>query len=166
MQYLSLYVALAAFVGALIALLLYHLVIVAPPINRLRRSLEVHDGLIAGGAGAEDRLGRVEAGHAAHEAELARLRAQVAQLAARSEGDLSQTGFVRYDAFADSESGLSYALALLNRKGDGVVLTSIYSRNDTRTFGKGVEGFTPAAHASAEELDAIQRARNAASQNV
>ena len=74
--------------------------------------------------------------------------------------DISRAGFVRYDAFADSETGLSYALALLNRRGDGVVLTSIYSRADTRTFGKPVESFKPTVHASDEELEAIERARS------
>ena len=66
---------------------------------------------------------------------------------------------MRYDAFADSESGLSYALALLNRQGDGVVVTSIYSRDDTRTYGKPVAAFKPTITASAEELEAIERAR-------
>jgi hypothetical protein len=39
------------------------------------------------------------------------------------------------------------------------VLTSIYSRTDTRTFGKPVAGFKPTVQASAEELEAIERAR-------
>ncbi len=77
--------------------------------------------------------------------------------------DLSRVGFVRYDAFADNGSGLSYALALLNRQGDGVVLNSIYSREDARTFGKPVEAFKPKVRASPEELEAIERARLAAS---
>jgi hypothetical protein len=56
---------------------------------------------------------------------------------------------------------LSYATALLNREGDGVVLTSIYSRTDTRTYGKAVTKFVPVGTASEEELQAIQRAKAA-----
>ncbi len=52
-------------------------------------------------------------------------------------------------------------MALLNRDGDGVVISSIYSRADTRTFGKAVAGYKPAVNASEEELLAIERARTA-----
>ena len=94
---------------------------------------------------------------------LDRLAARVSELKALSAADLSRAGFVRYDAFAGSGAGLSYALALLNRQGDGVVLTSIYSREDSRTFGKPVAGFKPTVQASEEELEAIERARHAVS---
>jgi hypothetical protein len=147
------YAALAAFAGALVALAIYHFAWVRPPLARGRDLLEVHDGLISGGAGgAADRLAALES-----------LPGRVTTLEALVATDLSRCGFVRYDAFSDAESGLSYALALLNRRGDGVVLTSIYSRTDTRTYGKPVEGFTPTVQASAEELQAIERARLAAS---
>jgi hypothetical protein len=55
---------------------------------------------------------------------------------------------------------LSYALALLNRQGDGVVVSSIFSREDTRTFGKAVNAFEPLQEASKEELRAIALARD------
>ncbi|HTX60320.1 MAG TPA: DUF4446 family protein, partial [Verrucomicrobiae bacterium] len=86
-----------------------------------------------------------------------------AELELLAKTDVSRIGFVRYDAFDDTGSDLSYALALLNREGDGVVLSSIYSRSDTRTYGKAVERFKPAANASEEELTAIERAREPAS---
>ena len=59
-------------------------------------------------------------------------------------------------------SDLSYALALLNREGDGVVVSSIWSREETRTYGKSVAKFTTVQDASKEELEAIERARNGA----
>jgi hypothetical protein len=126
--------------------------------------LELHDGLITGGgAGAADRLGELTRAAAAHRTALDGLSGRLAALQALSKSDLSRVGFVRYDAFTDNEAGLSYALALLNRNGDGVVLTSIYSRTDTRTYGKPVESFKPTVHASTEELEAIERARPPAS---
>ena len=134
----TLYAAAAALAGALVALFVYHVAVARPALTSVRRLLDLHDGLIAGGGSAADRFAELEA------------------LAAT---DLSRAGFVRYDAFAEGESGLSYALALLNRQGDGVVITSIYSRTDTRTFGKPVTGFKPTVQASAEELEAIERAR-------
>jgi hypothetical protein len=166
MPLVPIYAAAAAFVGALLALLIYHLAVTRPAQAWMSRLLGLHDGLIAGGAGgAADRLGALEEARASTRATLERLSERLGALEASARTDLSRAGFVRYDAFTDAESGLSYALALLNRQGDGVVLTSIYSRTDTRTYGKPVTGFKSTVHASAEELEAIERARDLASEN-
>ncbi len=134
--------------------------VVRPSLMRTRRLLDLHDNLLSGDAqSAAGRLGALEGGELAIRAAMQALSDRIAQLEALAATDLSRAGFVRYDAFADSGSGLSYALALLNRHGDGVVLNSIYSRNDTRTFGKPVAAFKPTVQASAEELEAIERAR-------
>lgn len=160
----TLYAAAGAFVAALAALVIYHLAVVRPALTGIVRLLELHDGLVSGdGGSASGRLGALEAAESSGRAAVERLGARVGELEALAATDVSRAGFVRYDAFAGSGSGLSYALALLNRRGDGVVITSIYSREDTRTFGKPVAGFKPTVAASAEELEAIERARNPAS---
>ena len=160
----SLYAAAGALAGALLALGIYHAAVVRPALARSRALLETHDDLIAGGNGsASGRLATLEAAAAEARSEAQALGRRLSTLEALGATDLSQAGFVRYDAFAGSGAGLSYALALLNRQGDGVVLTSIYSRDDTRTFGKPVAGFKPTVQASAEELEAIERARQPAS---
>jgi hypothetical protein len=160
----SVYPAIVALAGALLALAIYHAAVVRPAFRRDGALLEVHDGLIAGGAGgAAGRLAVLESGDASLRAALESDAARIGRLEALAGTDLSRCGFVRYDAFTDSESGLSYALALLNRQGDGVVVTSIHSRDDTRTYGKPVAAFKPTIQASPEELEAIERARSAAS---
>jgi hypothetical protein len=164
MQLGGFYAAAAALLGALVAIVLYHVSVARPALTRLRRLLELHDNLISGGTGsASGRLAALEEGEASIRSELQRYLARVRELETLAANDLSRAGFVRYDAFAGSGSGLSYALALLNRQGDGVVLTSIYSRDDTRTFGKPVTAFKPTVQASSEELEAIERARPPAS---
>jgi hypothetical protein len=80
-----------------------------------------------------------------------------------AKSETPRIGFVRYNAFDDVGSDQSYALALVSKDGDGVVLSSIYSREETRTYGKGVVKFQTAQEASAEELAAIAKARAAAS---
>ena len=155
--------ALSAFAGALIALVVYHALKVRPRFAALSKGLALHDELLGGQAGPaglrvsslEEALGRI-----AGQGE--RVDDRVRELEALSRSDVSRIGFVRYDAFDDAASALSYALALLNREGDGVVLTSIYSRSDTRTFGKAVEKFAPVVQASEEELAAIAQARGSA----
>ncbi|MBV9269736.1 MAG: DUF4446 family protein [Candidatus Eremiobacteraeota bacterium] len=92
-----------------------------------------------------------------------RVDERVRELEALSRIDVSRIGLVRYDAFDDAGSALSYALALLNREGNGVVLSSIYARNDTRTFGKGVQNVEFVVRASDEELKATTEARGSAS---
>ena len=160
----TLIAAAGALAGALIALVLYHLMAVKPALARLSALLATHDGLIGGGSGdAAGRLGRLEAGQTAAQGALERVTGRTDELEGLARTDVSRIGFVRYDAFDDTGSNLSYALALLNREGDGVVLTSIYSRTDTRTYGKAVERFKPAANASEEELAAIEIARGTTS---
>ncbi len=145
--------ACAAFAGALLALLGYHLAVLRPALERHAVLLGAHDELLGGGSeAATSRLASLEATCKALGLQAERAEGRLRELDANSRTDLSRTGFVRYDAFDDTGSELSYALALLNREGDGVVLTSIYSREDTRTFGKAVQGFKPVANASAEEL--------------
>jgi len=164
MQMTTFYAAAAALAGALLALAAYHVFSVRPALARLQALLATHDGLIGGGRGdAAGRLERLEAGQAEQRSSLERLAGRADELEGLARTDLARIGFVRYDAFDDTGSDLSYALALLNREGDGVVLSSIYSRNDTRTYGKAVERFKPAANASEEELRAIEHARGTTS---
>lgn len=155
---------LAALAGAIVALAIYHFVVVTPALARSAASFAMHDDLLGAGAGAAgSRLASLEKQAAAAQNSAKGLQQRLTELEGLARTDMSGVGFVRYDAFDNTGSELSYALALLNREGDGVVLSSIYSREDSRTFGKAVEKFIPLANASAEELNAIARARGATS---
>jgi hypothetical protein len=152
----------AGLVSALVVTCGYHLLVLAPRLSKLRAILDTHDNLLGGGASrATDRLVALErdTSDLAAARDAAARRIDALEIVARSE--VPRVGFVRYNAFSDVGSDLSYALALLNREGDGVVLSSIYSREDTRTYGKAVTGFKPAQDPSEEELAAIAKARAA-----
>ena len=62
---------------------------------------------------------------------------------------------VRYDAFADMGGRLSFSAALLDDAGDGLVLTSINGRTETRSYAKGVKGGGSEHTLSPEEEQAI-----------
>jgi hypothetical protein len=62
---------------------------------------------------------------------------------------------VRYDAFADMGGRLSFSAAMLDDAGDGLVITSINGRSETRTYAKGVKAGTSEHTLSPEELQAI-----------
>jgi len=160
----TIYAALAAFLGALAALFIYHMAAVRPSLTALRRMAAEHEDLIGGSGGAaSERLKGLESSLAAGQTAMERVSGRIDELEGLAARDVSCVGFVRYNAFEDTGSDLSYALALLNRAGDGVVINSIYSRTDTRTYGQSVKSFKPAANASEEELRAIELARASSS---
>jgi hypothetical protein len=151
--------ALAVIVAAVLAVTTYHFMVVAPALRSLRALLRVHDEALGGNAGAASgRLSSLEDGLSQLSGDHERVSLRIRELDDLARTDVSRIGFVRFDAF-DTGAELSYALALLSREGDGVVVSSIYSRTDTRTFGKAVEGFRPLSEASEEELRAIAAAR-------
>ncbi len=154
---------LAALVGAIVVLGGYHTLVTLPRLRRISELLETHDTLLGGGAAkATDRIADLERAAREIEASRAATESRLAALERVAQSEVPRIGFVRYNAFTDVGSDLSYALALLNRTGDGVVLSSIWSREETRTYGKAVQNFASAQDASAEELAAIAKAKAAA----
>lgn len=87
------------------------------------------------------------------------LRQEVAALRREGADALRHLAVVRYDAFDDMGGHLSWSVALLDDRGDGVVLTSIHGRSDARTYAKSIGGWRCEQQLSPEELDAIGRAR-------
>lgn len=71
---------------------------------------------------------------------------------------LRHVGLVRYDAFADIGGRLSYSLALLDGDGDGVVLSAIQGRDETRSYAKQIIGGQGESALSPEEEDAVRAA--------
>ncbi len=65
---------------------------------------------------------------------------------------------VRYDAFEDMGGRLSFSVALLNDNSDGIVITSINGRQDTRCYAKQVQRGTSIHNLSDEEEQAIREA--------
>jgi len=87
------------------------------------------------------------------------LRQEVAALRLENAGALRHLAVVRYDAFGDMGGHLSWSLALLDDSGDGVVLTSIHGRSDSRTYAKSITAWTCEQQLSPEEDEAIAHAR-------
>lgn len=73
---------------------------------------------------------------------------------------------VRYDAFGDTGGKLSWSMALLDNHGDGVVLTSINSRADARTYAKEIKAFISESKLSPEEEEALETLRKEAGPTV
>lgn len=73
---------------------------------------------------------------------------------------IQKVGIVRYSAFKDTGSDLSFALALLDEDNNGVVLNGIYSREMSNIYAKPVEKGIATYTVSEEEKQAIDKAVN------
>lgn len=73
---------------------------------------------------------------------------------------IQKLGIVRYSAFKDTGSDLSFAVALLDEKNNGVVFNGIYSREMSNIYAKPVENGNSRYTLSDEEIQAIEKAIN------
>lgn len=71
---------------------------------------------------------------------------------------LQRFALVRYDAFDDMGGRLSFSAAFLDDHGDGIVVSSINGRTETRTYAKSVRGLQSEHNLSEEEQAAIRQA--------
>ncbi|MEV6266049.1 DUF4446 family protein [Kribbella sp. NPDC051936] len=85
---------------------------------------------------------------------------------AELKGSLQHLAVVRYDAFGETGGKLSWSMAILDDNGDGVVLTSINSRADARTYAKEIKSFTSESKLSPEEEEALDNLRKEAGPTV
>ena len=74
------------------------------------------------------------------------------------EGCIQKVGILRYSAFQDTGSDLSFTLALLNEDDNGVVFNGIYSREMSNIYAKPIENGKSKYTLSEEEKEAIKRA--------
>ena len=73
-------------------------------------------------------------------------------------GAVQRVGLVRFDVFEDMGGQLSFALALLDADGTGVVLSSINGRRETRVYAKSIERGESVTTLSDEERESVRRA--------
>lgn len=76
----------------------------------------------------------------------------------RQTAAISRIGLIRFDAFDDTGGAQSFALALVDDDGDGIVLTSLHSRPTTRVYLKAIRRGVADAPLSDEETRALQDA--------
>jgi Protein of unknown function (DUF4446) len=80
------------------------------------------------------------------------------ELEALSQRSIQKVGVIRFNPFADTGGDQSFAVALLDAEGSGVVLSSLHGRADTRIFAKSVQAGRSKHALSDEEQDAIRKA--------
>jgi len=71
---------------------------------------------------------------------------------------IQRVGLVRFNPFNDTGGDQSFVIALLDAAGDGIVISSIFSRKDSRIYAKAVHHGDSRYPLSEEEREAIQQA--------
>ena len=149
-------IAIGAAAVALIGLVLA--AVLAVRIRRMRRQYVV---LQAGDDGQSflDAVSRQNDEVVQLRSEVASLSTSVDSLRVDLTDAIRHVAVVRYDAFNDMGGRMSFSAALLDDAGDGVVISSINGRTETRTYAKGVKGGSSEADLSPEEVQVIGYAR-------
>lgn len=136
--------AMALAVGAFLAV----------KVKRLERRMAVlpEDG------GVFEALRRLDADLASAEEAVAALRPVVQSLHERMPGALRYAAMVAYDATGDLAGNLSRSIALLNERGDGLVLTLLTRRSESLFYTKMVRAGRGTEALSPEEQEVVKRA--------
>jgi hypothetical protein len=79
-----------------------------------------------------------------------------AMLERAQRGAIQRVGLVRFNPFEDTGGNQSFALALLDQQGDGIVISSLHARAATRVYGKAIAGGRSEAALSDEEAEALR----------
>ena len=129
---------------------------------RLRKAEARYRALVEGTSG-----GNLEAMLTEHMAQVRDATGRVVELdelATRleraSRSHLQRVGFLRFNPFRDAGGDQSFAVAVTDQDGNGVVISSLHSRDVTRVYGKPLAGWASPYPLTEEEEQAIKKARD------
>jgi hypothetical protein len=128
---------------------------------RLRRVEQRYQALTAGTDGGD--LGSVLEDHVRQVQDavcrVSELDELTRQLEQNGRQHIQRVGFQRYNPFRDAGGDQSFVVALADGEGDGVVISSLHSRDVTRVYAKPLLAWESAYQLTDEELHAIRQAR-------
>lgn len=124
--------------------------------RRISRAL---GGVRRGDTTLEQQLARVLADAESRQDRERELRQELERLAFLQRHALSRTGLVRYNPFEDTGADLSFSLAVLTDELNGLVLTSLWGRDEVRVYAKPIQEGTSRYALSQEEKQAIDLAK-------
>ncbi len=75
-----------------------------------------------------------------------------------SDISIQKIGVVRFNPFKDTGGNQSFAIAILDSKNNGFILSSLYSREGTRIYAKPIKNAISSYRLSKEEEEAIKKA--------
>lgn len=140
-----------------IALTLAVLVLITFVVNLSRRVKDLSRG--AKGASLEDIISENNKAIRKNREVLSQHTNAVAQLQNDIQSAFQNIGVIRFNPFKDTGGNQSFAIALLNNKNDGVIISSLYTRERVNVFAKPITNGTSEFKLTAEEQQALQQAQ-------
>lgn len=92
------------------------------------------------------------------EGKFGNLSERLEDLRKESKFSVQKLGIVRFNPFSEVGGDQSFSIALLDGNDNGIVITSLYSREGNRVFAKPIKKGKSEYSLSEEETKAIQRA--------
>ncbi|HYG59221.1 MAG TPA: DUF4446 family protein [Symbiobacteriaceae bacterium] len=93
------------------------------------------------------------------QSDLIRLTRQLDAMETASRLHVQKTAIIRFNAFPDTGSDLSFAIALLDADDNGMVVSSLYGRSESRIYAKPILAGQSTYQLSNEEKEALAKAR-------
>ena len=97
---------------------------------------------------------------ATHNKNLKELGKILEELVENNKLNIQRAGVVRFNPFAETGGNMSFAIALLDGKNNGIVISSLHGREGTRVYAKSVAGGKSQSRLTEEEEQAIKQANN------
>lgn len=143
-------------VGMVMIILILWLTLIVQGV-KLRRMKRRYDAMMAG-SGVEDiesllvqlklQMDKIEEGHVNHQQMLD-------MISGRLKGMKSKVGMVRYNAFGERGTELSFSLAIVSEQEEGVVLTGLHNRESSYVYAKPLKDGQSQYPLSPEEKEAV-----------
>ena len=95
---------------------------------------------------------------ATHNKNLKELGKILEELVENNQLNIQRAGVVRFNPFVETGGNLSFAIALLDGKNNGIVISSLHSREGTRVYAKSIEHGESQSRLTEEEEQAIKQA--------
>ncbi|MGM1045813.1 MAG: DUF4446 family protein [Bacillota bacterium] len=146
-------------VGMIVIILILWVTVIAQG-AKVRKMRRAYDAMMSG-SGVEDLetlLLNLKIQMDAIEEEQGNHRSHLDTISQTLKGVKSKTGIVRYNAFGERGNDLSFSIAILSERGDGLVLTGLYNRENSFVYAKPLKNGESQHSLSPEEKEAIHLA--------
>jgi hypothetical protein len=92
--------------------------------------------------------------------EFSQLKKEFEILKEKEKFNIQKVGIIRFNPFKELGGNQSFSIALLDGKDDGIVITSLYTREGNRVFAKPIKNGNSEYPLLEEEKEAINLAKN------
>ena len=90
---------------------------------------------------------------------------EVVDLKESTQKAIQKIGITRFSPFKEIGGDQSFSIALLDKKDNGIIITSIYSKERSRIFAKEIKNGESTYKLSQEEEESIQKAKEIKTNN-